>query len=506
MPRPLTRPPALDREPPPLGSPTLQPGLRLSLPLETITPVIGGGVTPFEPDSVDGVRVPSIRGALREWWRLLFRRQHESAESLFQREAALWGGVGVDAASRGTGATKSRVQITVEVTSWGDVRRAGVHKPSDGTGRLKALPDWEIGPKLGYALFPLQRQQEERDHHAAGGDLATRSVRLGAAFQLTATLRGSLASPGELSQARQLLATLWMWVHFGGLGARTRRGFGAVDLAPGATLDARPELDCAGWRKLYDSACKEDLPTRLGRLQEHTGEPALLRRVGTILVSSTPFDSAGAHQAGVDLLKTFRQGKGVGRDPAGSTSGHSHAGRSRWPEPDLLRLVAQRDHGARGWDHEPRTQPEELPQLGAPRAAFGLPLVMHFKTARGRFQGDAQADAELYPWLDGRKLERWVSPLIVRPLRWGPGDYRSGLVVLDQPAPAEVQVILDQEKGLNQNPGRTVSRARPQGSRGDIKTLLVRHSGEALEAFCQWAVSQGYQPVSPHATGGAHHA
>ncbi len=39
--------------------------LDVELPIECITPVIGGGVESFEPDEIDVVRVPSLRGQLQ---------------------------------------------------------------------------------------------------------------------------------------------------------------------------------------------------------------------------------------------------------------------------------------------------------------------------------------------------------------------------------------------------------------------------------------------------------
>ena len=46
-------------------------GLHVVLTLRTITPVVGGGVQAGDPDTVDIVRVPSIRGHLRAFWRAL---------------------------------------------------------------------------------------------------------------------------------------------------------------------------------------------------------------------------------------------------------------------------------------------------------------------------------------------------------------------------------------------------------------------------------------------------
>ena len=47
------------------------PRLSVTLPLRLLTPIIGGGVRPMEPDRAQPVRVTALRGALRWWWRVL---------------------------------------------------------------------------------------------------------------------------------------------------------------------------------------------------------------------------------------------------------------------------------------------------------------------------------------------------------------------------------------------------------------------------------------------------
>ena len=59
--------------------------------LRFVTPVAGGGIHPATPDEVDIVRVPSLRGHLRFWWRAIYAVSTPPGD-LLSRERALWGG------------------------------------------------------------------------------------------------------------------------------------------------------------------------------------------------------------------------------------------------------------------------------------------------------------------------------------------------------------------------------------------------------------------------------
>ena len=111
----MTQEPPMRRATPP-PSPLPKPSSDLTtwtFDLETITPILGGGVEPFEPDTIDIVRVPGIRGHLRWWWRALFATTHDldNPEELLKREAKLWGGLVEPNPER------SPVRLRVEITS-----------------------------------------------------------------------------------------------------------------------------------------------------------------------------------------------------------------------------------------------------------------------------------------------------------------------------------------------------------------------------------------------------
>ena len=500
MPRPLLRPLLLEHEPPLAEQPAPE-DLRIVLPLKTITPVIGGGVEPYEPDEVDVVRVPSIRGMLRWWWRLLYGCPEDDGETLFQREARLWGGVSVDPRGKGTGALKSRVRVRLEVKSRGEAEPAGEHRSKDATSVPSTGATWTLGKGLGYALFPLQANETERKKPANRGKaLFTRKIRTGVGFVLTLDLRPEADQPPSQSEMNQILTTLWAWTHLGGIGARTRRGFGALALAGRATIRWHGE-EQEEWESLFDPG---DLRAFSGRLREvlrlsHQASSNGWAR--TLLTSARHTAPDAAHRGSLELLKQFRQGDDVGRD--GPSKGSNMPGRSRWPEPNLLRLLRNTDGKKRSWDHDPPgALKDHLAEMGAPRAAFGLPIVVKFKDVKGEKNLDTAADATL----EAPNSERWASPLLLRPVQFGEDDYRCLVLVLARQAPSRVKVIFKADKGKAGAQPPTVQRERALGTRAPIESLLTAAQGDALAAFCSWLEVRGYRDLAAVLPQGASHA
>lgn len=508
MPTPRTRPPALTAGPP--AAENLIAALarpQITLDLQTVTPVVGGGVEPFEPDATEPVRVPGVRGQLREWWRRLYSRDGEDADSLFAREAKLWGGVGTgegEAGSAGAGGEegpglRSRVVIRLDPSALrpGNVAPAGSHPP-DGQGRPKAMPDWEGGRALGYGLFPLQRTDAERQGQR--GPLATKSVRKSLSFRLVVSLRPGprpLSESEQRESLRQVLAALWVWIHLGGLGARTRRGFGALELKTVAKLEGFPP------------GC-EDLATEWTSLLAPSGnlefEDLFIRFEGAagasnpfwppLLYSGQDFAMAAqAHETLLAALQFFRQGAGFARDP-----GTPSPGRTRWPEANLLRV--HRDPAA-NWEHPIPDDVKANPDgVCAPRAAFGLPIVMQFKSDRqARARGlrpDSDAKGQILP----EGFERWASPLLLRPVRSPQGRYRPLVIVLGSRVPGNVRIRYE---GETQNGATGIRVPCTGGARPDILTRLAAAGGRAIEAFTAWLTSaRGFHRIAgkPAAAGG----
>lgn len=337
-----------------------------------VTPMYGGGVIPGEVDRDMPIRATAIRGQLRYWWRLLHR--HLDSRTLFAAERAVWGGLGEgDLAA-------SKVLITVE--NWSlPVPEAVGRYPRRGTGHRATL-EWEEWAHP-YALFPAQGKVER-------GQIKDnpRSV---AREGLTWTLRLAFRDlPREAAQRHELVhgvdeAVRW-WASFGGVGARTRRGLGALEItsvSPGSFA--------------YVSAAEAE-------------------QAGLQLTLKAPEASAtAAWKLAVDALRSFRQGQGIGRNGPARDS-RSPAGRSLWPEPDAIRRLV----GSPSLRHPAKHEAGNV----FPRAAFGLPIIFHFKDS------DDPNDSELVPLTGGKRHDRMASPLIIRPYPASQGKWHPAILSL----------------------------------------------------------------------------
>lgn len=291
---------------------------------ELITPMYGGGVKAGEVDCAMPIRASALRGQLRFWWRLLDRAANgdRASKDVFEDECAIWGGISAK------GARASQVTVRVDC------------EPIDHTQLIPARP-----PNVpGYGLI-LDRDKPRPKLLSQGYE-----------FELTLEFRREEAKD-------QVVDALRWWAAFGGVGARTRRGFGAV---------------------------VADLPGVNGEDAQTAG--------GRVTVRPAAANAMDAWHEAVHTLRNFRQARaeGGGRGP----------GRSKWPEADTIRRLAGKNAPATGparpWAHEP-----VHPVNGVyPRAAFGLPIVFHFKD-RGDPDGNTLEPAGHW--------DRMASPLILRP-------------------------------------------------------------------------------------------
>lgn len=307
------------------------------IPCTLATPMYGGGVQAGTTDRAMPIRAASIRGQLRFWWRVIFDNRQDS-QAMFEREAALWGGIGREAPRA------SQVRVRVQCRSAQDSDR-------------RAAPD---GPqaKHGYAFGP-----------ALIGN--ARPWLLKADYDFVLQLR----YPREC--ADDVEKTLRWWGSFGGIGARTRRGFGAVlmdDMTPRSAAEDIEAVRQAGGRLCLGST-------------RHTMADA-------------------AWEQAERKLRRFRQ-QGRGRPD------RQPSGRSFWPEADQIRRFS-------GKNAHHRHDPVHAAKNVFPRAAFGLPITFQFKDR------DDPDDHELLP--DG-SADRMASPLILRPY-WNGENWQAAALLL----------------------------------------------------------------------------
>lgn len=340
-----------------------------------ITPLFGGGVEPQNYDPVTVIRATSIRGHLRFWWRATRGGQYTTVEDLKKAEDALWG-----AASNDKGGGPSKVEVVVRGAVEG--KR---DEPFQIVKNKRGQPDSKprSGSKVpAYAAFPLQPRREE----VAFG-MKMQAVQMDVAFTLTITY--------PVHQRAEVEATLWAWETFGGIGGRTRRGFGALELmqVDGIAPHDRPQAH----RDAIEQWLRQQLNsyTTGGILAMEWPQLA----TDTLLVVTQPQNSPLiCWNILIEKLRQFRSSQ-----------------LNNWPDADSVRRIANQSYKGKSAIPTGRTV--------FPRAVFGLPIIFHFIG-----KGDPD-DATL----QGVAHDRLSSPLILRPLACAGGRYVGLALVLNAP-------------------------------------------------------------------------
>lgn len=386
---------------------------RLSISLEVITPLFGGGVHVASgeetrqlkrPDPVTPVRGASIRGQLRFWWRATRGCLCGSLAEMRGLEAALWGAASRPA--RVVVTVRGRVSTQPEPVFEMQIRGNGNWNP-------QALPGKR---NIAYGAFPLQPPASQ-PVRLTPGDLH----RVQGRVEVVVRLEDRPSGKDEPSFDREVewagvKRAVRAWLMFGGLGGRTRRGFGAVD--DGSAWDPERVLAevAADGRVLAEVAAD-------GRPLD--GVPSLIGARATRARATFP-DASAALSAGLERLQRFRQGTGVGRNRGQNPN---HPGRSRWPEPEWVRLKTGQT--------APRHAHRQVDVDKTPRAAFGLPIIFHFKD-----QGDPNRTT-LIP----ADAPRRASPLIIRPYRIDGRRFGVLALALSDRASDGLPLVLRQTQG-----------------------------------------------------------
>lgn len=359
-----------------------------------VTPMYGGGVKPGVVDKEMPIRASAIRGQLRFWWRVVFGRGLMHNE-MFERETAIWGGIGDKPAAS---------KVSVRVIS-----------PAVNTQNLTTSSE-ETHPAIKYAFGSA----------AINGDCEW--LKPGYKFAL------SLHYPADVAQ--EVETTLAWWASFGGLGARSRRGFGAV-------------------RVTKDNS---DIPI--------VSAATLMAQGGQLQLSGSGSAKADAEwKSAVDRLFSFRQKAGTARK-----AGNPRPGRSYWPEPDQIRRFTNRNANGK---HEPIHMAGNV----FPRAAFGLPITFEFKGSPGE-----PSKMELHPEGDS---DRMASPLILRPY-WNGKNWQPAALLLPGWEKALEQRLKFKEQNQNYRPAHwPVDMTQRKKLAAGIPPM-AKHGDDPLSAFMQF--------------------
>lgn len=360
-----------------------------------ITRLFGGGAKTREIDKLSWLRSSAAKSAIRSWWRAGNAHEFPSLQVLRERENKLFGSPGTydrDGSLRGGPGS-------VEVTTQSKLAAP----PSDYNEPL--------GSPLNYALFPAQGIGQPAAKFAAPSDQSWATIHLRSVSNTETDLKA-------------IMGGLRLWLVLGGVGARSRRGAGAIaasDPAAAGTLGLPASLEELA-TFLRQHCRRRELADSL------SGTFCLARTRNVFLGAAQPTGEA----AQKELLAVLR---GARQDRPNSS--RRSPGRSGWPEADAVRL---KSGPTKQWDHQP--DPANAGQY--PRATLGLPIVLHYKTP----PVEPAVHHILGALPDGRewrKLERYSSPVILRPVRVWAGDkaqYIPVAIFTDCTLPADARPLV----------------------------------------------------------------
>jgi CRISPR-associated RAMP protein, Cmr1 family len=297
----------------------------------------GGGVKPGEVDKGMPIRATAIRGQLRFWWRLIHRTDSRfyvdgktDYRKLFQAEREIWGGLGdVEHLC----ASKVTVRTDTSISKVSFQKKEG--SPT-------------------YASFSIDKE--------------CNLLKVGFEWEMRVDF-GSLSA----EERKQVENAIRCWGSFGGVGARTRRGFGAVEVE-------KVNQDGSKNRLYVDQSDANGFKFTMAKNKKVHDEPK------------------AAWNFAIKKLANYRQGAEFGRS--------SEKGPSQWPEAKNIRALANDTQADGRW---------------FPRAAYGLPIV---------FKNVLQKNVTLVPVFNDKEMHRMASPLLLRPYKDEHGKWCSVMVLL----------------------------------------------------------------------------
>ncbi len=387
---------------------------------ELITPLFGGGVEPGAADPVTTIRATEIRGHLRFWWRATRGGQFDGdLQKMKEVEDAIFG-----AASSGDSSHESSLTIKVAIKNAGQA----FSKDRNGVDVYHPQSDY------GYAAFALRQ-------------MSAPELRRGIRFSLKIEYPKKLETKKEkksvqIDSEKEIEAALWAWETFGGIGARTRRGFGSIKLlSVNGNAVAYPD---------NSGRAKTQISEKLAEYQTLEEFPDDVPQVLHFQIYGQEKEPEQVHLDLINLVKGFRQDRGGNK-----------FGRSQWPEADEIRRLT-------------RSGSLTKSNVSAfPRAYLGLPIMFEFASEKGKVPKTT---------LQSQQGTRLASPLLLRPYPVGT-DKAIGLIVeLDGTLGViEDGLILIEEKKQHEKKRHPVSANVPDEQIGEVAPL--RGKDHTIDAF-----------------------
>ena len=173
-----------------------------------VTPLFSAGADPQDPE----LRAPSVKGVLRYWWRALaWSRCGGDLDAIRRQEDRLFGSAA---------GSRSRVSMHLILSSKLDEKKAGV-------GQVLDVPDTKrvVGEGARYLGYGAMEAFASSKKNTKAGELTRACLR--APLDFVVRMRGRDLTEADAASLRNALIALGT---LGGLGARSRKGYGSTVL------------------------------------------------------------------------------------------------------------------------------------------------------------------------------------------------------------------------------------------------------------------------------------
>ncbi|GBD02182.1 hypothetical protein HRbin18_01918 [bacterium HR18] len=314
---------------------------RVDLMLETVTPLFLAGADQGKPE----LRAASMRGALRFWLRALLGGclGDRDLSNLRQRENAVFGSTDQGASS-------------VVIRLW-DRDTKHIH------------PNLVEG--VSYLFFAAKKRKAIEGH-----------------FRLTLSTRPGVQADVAKKAFEQAYAALWLLTHLGGLGLRSRRGAGSLQVVGQVQGDVPSDLPELPMRAKTPAELQSELAIGLQQLRKWIGSSANV-------ASPSAFDVLHPNTCDIWVVdQTF-----ISWNAALDRLGQAMQSFRNRRQPDYQNVKNVVGGSTR-----------RLPTVE--RAAFGLPIVFYYRSLGGR-----------WGTLEGETHDRRASPLFIRVVRLADKKY-----------------------------------------------------------------------------------
>lgn len=194
--------------------------------LELVTPAFLAGANPKNPEDCD-LRPATLRGLLRWWWRTM-HAGYVDVETLARLEAALWGDTATGSA------------ITLRVQKKGESKPTLYDKfAAARNNKLRTPQDKKTTQGLWYLSYGMHDGGKQRQYVSPGTSWKlTISVRDTVFYREDAAgkpIKDSLRMIDKRIVLDQAMTALWWLCTLGGVGSKSRKGFGCF--APPPEMD-----------------------------------------------------------------------------------------------------------------------------------------------------------------------------------------------------------------------------------------------------------------------------